>query len=112
LTTEVMVPAESPSFLVSSLDLKPVLKRLSAQSKAAIDVLVKLLESKDERTRMSAATKLLDFQVQIAKEINADQMQRLIAQVKLGSDAGGKSPLLVPEDKRPLVDFTTIREIS
>lgn len=114
-TVDVYVPAENklPSFLTDTIDLKRLLKNVASHSKPAIEALVACLASKDEKIRLTAASKLLEFQVQIAKEINADQMQRLIAEVKLSGRAGSKTTTdLVPEDRRPIVDFTTIREIE
>ena len=101
---------EVPSFLNGGIDLKRLLKDVAKQSKTAVEALVGLLGSKDEKTRLAAAKALLELQVTVAKEINADEVNRLIAEVKLT----GASKALIPveEDDRPLVDFTTIREVS
>lgn len=111
--TVMVVQPDAPSFLANTVDLKRLLRAVSRESAKAIDVLVKLLESKDEKTRLTAATKLLEFQVQVADKISTDQMQRLIAQVKLQGVTQGK---LVPVDgqqpNRPLVDFATVREVQ
>lgn len=102
---------DSPSFLKQSIDLKRLLKDVSRQSKPAVDALVGLLSSKDEKVRLAAAKSLLDLQVSVAKEVNQDQIQRLIAEFKLNS-ANGKSLVPLEEDDRPMVDFTTIREVK
>lgn len=101
---------EVPSFLHGGIDLKRLLKDVAKQSKPAVEALVKLLESKDEKVRLTAAKTLLELQVTVAKEINADEVNRLIAEMKLQ----GASKALVPveEEDRPLVDFTTIREVK
>lgn len=104
---------ELPSFLDDKLDLKRLARDITRHSSAAVDALVALLGSKDEKIRLSAATKLVEFQVQIAKEISADQMQRLIAEIKLVR--APKQKLVEadsPGQNRPLVDFGTIRQIS
>lgn len=101
-----------PSFLDDKIDLKKLAREISKATSTAVDVLMKLLDSKDERVRLEAAKKLVEFQVQIAKEISADQMQRLIAEIKL---VRAPTQKLVPADegkKRPLVDFSTIREVK
>jgi len=113
VSTSVMVELqqEVPSFLTQSIDLKRLLRDVSKQARPALDALIGLLASKDEKIRLTAAKTLLELQVSVAKEINTDQMQRLIAEVKLT----GASKRLVPigeDDNRPLVDFTTIREID
>lgn len=114
-TVLVMQP-DATNFLDSPVDLKKLLRAVSKESAKAIDVLVKLLESKDEKTRLTAATKLLDFQVQVADKISTDQMNRLIAQVKMRA-MGGPQKLVPLEDggdkpQKPLVDFGTVREIQ
>jgi HEAT repeat protein len=103
-----------PTFLDDKIDLKKLAREIVKASSAAVDVLVKLLESTDERVRLQAATKLVEFQVQVAKEISADQMQRLIAEIKLVRapqqklvDANNPS-----KPNRPMVDFSTIREVK
>lgn len=114
-TTTVMVAqSDTPSFLEDSVDLKKLLKALTKESAKAIGVLVKLLESADEKTRERAAVKLLELQVTVAEKISADQMQRLIAQVKLTRPTGTLVPLGGEGQgkQRPLVDFSNIQEIA
>lgn len=98
-----------PSFLDEKIDLKKLARDISKATSKGVEVLVSLLDSKDERVRLAAATKLVEFQVQIAKEISSDQLQRLIAEIKMVRQPQQK---LVPLDgpQRPVVDFTTIRE--
>jgi hypothetical protein len=104
-----------PSFLEEKVDLRRLARDISRASSKAVDILIKLLDSKDEKIQLEAAKKLVEFQVQVAKEISTDQMQRLIAEIKLVRAPQQK---LVPADdgdagtKRPVVDFTTIRAIS
>lgn len=107
---------ELPSFLDDKIDLKKLAREISKATSAAVEVLLKLLESKDERVRLEAAKKLVDLQVQIAKEISTDQMNRLIAEIKLVR-APQKNLIEAPDggngDKpKPVVDFTTIRTIE
>jgi len=112
----VVTQEPNPSFLNDNIQLKDLLKKVSRETKKAIEVLVSAMDSADERIRLQAATKLLEFQVTIAKEINADQMQRLIAEIKLNRQPASKLIPVAPEDeeakkKRPIVDFSTIREV-
>lgn len=111
----IMVVKPEPSFLDDTVDLKKLLKALTKPSAKAIETLVKLLESKDERTQLTAAKALIEMQVQVADKISADQMQRLIAQVKLKQPSGTLVPLGTEggtQKQRPLVDFGNIREIA
>lgn len=113
----VVLQEENPSFLVGGLDLKKLLRDLSKHSKTAIDKIVVLMESKDEKVALAAAKTLLEMQTQVAKDMNTDQLQRLIAQVKLNL-GGGKR--LIPlkgeeedeENRKPVVDFTTIQAVK
>ena len=113
-TTSVVVvmQEEAPSFLTNSVDLKKLHTDIKRHTKAAIEALVSMLDSTDQKIKLTAATKLLEFQVAVAKELSSDQMQRLIAEVKLVKNP--KSNLVPVEDhkSRPLVDFTTIRSVE
>lgn len=106
---------EDLSFLTNSVELKQVARKLTQASSKAVEILLKCLESKDERVQLQAATKLLEFHVNVAKEVSHDQMQRLIAEIKLAR--GGKTKLIDAPGgeggkKRPIVDFTSIRQIN
>lgn len=108
-----VIEVDTPSFLTNGIDLKRLLRDVSKQTRAAIDALTGLLSSNDEKIRLGAAKALLDLQVTVAKEISVDQMQRLIAEVKL--NAGSRRLLGSGEDEdtsRPLVDFTTIQKVD
>lgn len=104
-----VVLTDVPDFLDTPADLKKLLRSVSAQAKPAVEALVGLLVSKDEKIRLTAATKLLELQMMIAKEINSDNLNRLIAQVKIGNKKlfpGSDDP------DKPLVDFTTVRSVE
>lgn len=114
VTLVVETQPELPSFLDDKIDLKRLAREISKSTSKAVEVLVGLLESKDERVRLQAATKLVEYQVQVQKEISADQMQRLIAEIKL---LRAPTKKLVEADNpgganRPVVDFSTIRKIE
>jgi hypothetical protein len=114
-TTPVVVElqTEQQSFLNDSVDLKKLQKELKKVSKAAIEVMVKILENdkSSDEMKMKAAMKLLDLEIEVAKVISADQLQRLVADIKL--IRGPKQLVPVGEDKnRPLVDFHTVRSIE
>lgn len=101
-----------PSFLTETVDLKRIAKDLGKASSKAVEILLKMLESKDERVQLQAATKLLEFHVSVAKEISSDQLQRLIAEIKIARPANGKQLVDASGPKKPVVDFTTIRTIG
>jgi HEAT repeat protein len=115
LTVTAVVKEQTTSFLSDELQLKALAKALSKLNKETINVLEDLLKSKDERVRMQVAFKLLDLEVDVKKVISQDQMQRLIAEIKLNQASTTKQLTAEQEDKnknRPIVDFTTIRTIS
>lgn len=105
-----------PSFLAEKIDLKRLAREIGKASGTAVEVLVKLLESKDEKVRLQAATKLVELQVQVQKEISSDQMQRLIAEIKLVRGGGKKTLVQVGDGtggkKPPIVDFSQIRQLD
>lgn len=86
--------------------LSKVLKALTAESQDAVDILVGLMTSDktDDKTKLAAASKLLDLQRQVAADINQDELQRLIANVKFG----GPRQLELEDDDTPQIDFTTV----
>ena len=100
-----------PSFLRGSIDLKRVLRDVSKQSKTAIEALVGLLSSEDERVRANAAKTLLELQVTLAKEVNNDQITRLIAELRWTNNPKTLVPLDDDDDMTPIVDFSQVREI-
>jgi HEAT repeat protein len=113
VTATVVLTEQNPSFLEEKVQLQKLSKELSKASKEAIEILLSLLTSKDERIRMQAAIKLLEFEIDVKKAISQDQMQRLIAEIKLNRDPQTtKIPLEADGKKRPIVDFSTIRQID
>lgn len=110
---QVVLPEES--FLSGGLDLKKLLRDLSKHGRTAIDKLVKLMENDDPKVALAAAKTLLEMQTTVAKDMNTDQLQRLIAQVKLGRGTKTLVPVGEKDDEendRPVVDFTTIRQVK
>jgi plasmid stability protein len=110
----VALQVKKHSFLDDEVQLKKLSRELSKASKDAIDVLVEMLQSEDKRMKMQAAIKLLELDVEVKKTISQDQLQRLIAEVKL---SGTGSKTLEIEDgserkNRPIVDFSNIRSIE
>jgi len=107
-----LVREQTPSFLADSVDLKATARLLKAASKPAVDALLACLESSDERIKLSAASKLLEYGVDVAKAVSQDQLQRLVAEIKLKHNPTNR----LIEDNKPtntvLVDFSTIREID
>jgi hypothetical protein len=118
VSVSVVTKEENPSFLNDKVKLDKLSKELSKVSKEAIDVLVTLLASSDEKVRMQAASKLLEFDIDVKKAMSNDQMQRMIAEIKLNRQPQTKLvPLSQDEEEeqrknRPVVDFTTIRSIA
>lgn len=112
----VVLQEENPSFLVGGLDLKKLLRDLAKHSGKAIERLVILMSSQDEKVALTAAKTILEMQTQVAKDMNTDQLQRLIAQVKLNLGGGKRLIPMKGEDEedsgKPVVDFTTIQAVK
>lgn len=110
-STSVALQVKRRSFLDDEIQLKVLSRELSKASKDAINVLVDMLKSTDSRVRMQAAIKLLEFDIDVKKAISSDQIQRVIAEIKIG----GGSKTVELEDgskKKPIVNFTEIRSIT
>lgn len=82
--------------------LSKLLKSLTAESQDAVDVLVALTKSTDEKIKLAAATKLLEFQESVAKSIENDALMRVMANAKYG----GPKELAEGEDETVLIDYT------
>ena len=111
----VVVKDKPMTFIKESNELTKLLKRLERASEKAVDVIENIMEtSKDEKVQMAAATKLLEFQVATSKEINTQNMQNMIAEIKLNRDGGGLKGIGHGDasDNVPLVDFGTIKTID
>lgn len=111
----VVYTTKQQSFLDDGIDkalksLKLELKRVSGD---AVKALVKFLtdEKAEPKLRLQAATALLDFQVKVADKISADQIARLIAEVKL-NPTGSKRLTTDDDDDMPAVDFGTVQSIG
>lgn len=107
-----VVVLEQKSFLSDSINLKQLHRLLKTHGEAAIGILVAALQDKDVRVRMQAASKLLDMQILVAKEINADQMARLIAEIKIANGPKRLGATEEDENLTPIVDFTNVRAIE
>lgn len=112
----VAVKETNPSFIRRKGELSQLLKSLTRVSEDAVSVLIDAMtdSSVDKKTKISCAEKLLDFQISVAKEVNSDNMQRLIAEIKLNKQPMGSSLEAIEAEKnsRPVIDFTTIREAN
>lgn len=107
MSDQVLV-VDTPSFLNDGIDLKTALAHLTKQQKVAVDTLVKLLKDDDPKIKLGAATKLMEFSIEVAKIINTDSLQRMIAEIKIGR---GKR-LVDQPPARPMVDFGTIQQVG
>lgn len=99
---------EVQSFLSGGVDLKRLLREVAKQTRPAVEALVQLLGSKDEKVKLMAAKALLELNINVATAISDDQLKRLIAETKIGN---GPKRLVDANSNIPLVDFTTIREV-
>jgi len=115
MTNIVTVQETTPSFVRSKhKELAKVHKKLDILSLQMIDFLMSNIENKevDIKLRMQYADKLLGYHVQVSELVNKDNLQRMIAQIKVGGKItpSGSS---VGDERRaiPVVDFDNIVEI-
>lgn len=105
------------NFLREEHELTKLAKALDKASKKAVEFLQSVLEDvkADGLRRQQAAEKILTFVLAASKQINDDNMARLIAQAKLVGAKG--SPLPLGDGKRstapqgPKLDFDNVRTV-
>lgn len=88
--------------------LSKLLKSLTAESQDAVDTLVALMKSTDQKIKLAAATKLLEFQESVAKSIENDSLMRIMANAKYG----GPKQLDYEDDDSPDVDFSVVQQVE
>ena len=79
-------------------------------SEAAIKAIEEGLSSQDEKIRISCADKLLGHLEAMSKEVNSDQITRLIAEIKF--NRRGPAGNLIPQDEKSpmaVVEFDKVR---
>lgn len=89
--------------------LNNLLKELTLETEGAVKTLKELLTSADDKIKLQAASKLLEFTASVSEAINEDDLKRLFMQSKHEAAGGGKG--LIPDDDTPLVDFNQIQDV-
>jgi hypothetical protein len=108
--SQLLVVKENICFTEDEIQLRKLLKELDKASKEAVEILLECAKSRDDRVRLQAASKLIEFKIDVTDKINADKIQRMIAELKLNGKSSNGS--LVPTSATPVVDFTKIRTIE
>lgn len=88
--------------------LAKTIKLIDKETEVIVETLVELLKSEDEKVRLQAAAKLMDYQIAIAEHINRDEIQRVLLELKNPTGSRG----LVEDDNSPSIDFSTIQNIE
>ena len=117
--SELTIPNEDTAQVVTFLKEKHELTKLLKSLDTAATKAVKLLtdtmnnDKTDEKTRLECANKIIGFYMAASKQINDEDMARLIAQVRLGGNNGGfkLKPGTSSPAAPPALDFTNIREV-
>jgi hypothetical protein len=102
-----LVPTKEQPVFKKTHELAKLVRDLKKISKKAIEVLERGLDSQDERVRMIAAEKLLKFYTDSAKDVNEDELKRLLLEVKLRGMVGAGSTAQ-EDDDAPALDFDNI----
>lgn len=89
-----------------SHELKSLLRSLNKETENAVEIIVSLMQSPDEKMRLAAATKLLDMHKEVSVIINTDDIQRML----LESKNPDRNRTLI-EDDTPMVDFETVQDV-
>lgn len=88
--------------------LDSLLKGLKKETDGALEIIVKCMESADEKLRFSAASKLLDMRKECEVIINTDDIQRMLLESKNPERSRG----LVEDDDTPLIDFENLQDVN
>lgn len=92
------------------------LKMLDKANKQAIETLIEIMQAPDQDTkiRIMCADKITSLWDSAAKSAANDQLQRLVAQARLGGQGGMKTLVNSEQDSRPKVsvDFSTIKSLD
>lgn len=104
-----------PTFVKKKHELDKLLKSLEKAVPEAVALLVEIMS--DDKVpvdvRMKCASKLIDSKIDTVKQINADEMARLVAEYKIGSGGKliGRGSTAEEKDNTPALDFDNIREV-
>lgn len=88
-------------------ELQKVIKGLSKGSEKALERLLKLVDSTDEKIALSAAKTWLDTLKEMQGQVEKQELQILLVNAKISGPR-----LQGVEDNTPLVDFNNIQEIN
>jgi hypothetical protein len=102
-----LVEARAQPIFKKEHELTDLLKKLKKLSKKTIEVLEQGLESKDERIKQQAANKIMDYLISMSKEVNQDQLARLVLEVKTSGLIGAGSTA-TQDDNTPELNFDEI----
>lgn len=113
----VLTPQNAPDFTKDRIKLQKLLKTLDKASKEAVEVLIKIMNStEDEKLKADCAKQIVNFYIAIAEKVNADAMQRMVAEARLGNGSKNLIPIgQAPADgkpNRPVVNFNEIRDVN
>ena len=116
VSVNVITQEANPSFLTDSIQLKKLLKDLNKASTKALETLITVMDTtKDEKLKAQCAKDILQMTVQTNKEVNTDQMQRLIAEIKLCRNPQNRTIQLEDADSEktapPIVNFGVIKVV-
>lgn len=102
-----------PSFVRKKHDLDKLSKKLAKEVEAAVDALINILETtKDEKVRLAAAKSLIEYNIDVSDKINKDEMQRLIAEVRLNpTGAAGRLEADSSGISRAVINFNEIQDV-
>lgn len=105
---------EGTIFIRKKHELTDISKKLDTVTDEAIDLLAETMrdDKASRKERLECARDILDYKVSIADQINKDELNRQIAEIK----AKGLSTPLVPADgtpkpSAPRLDMQTIQKV-
>jgi hypothetical protein len=115
VSVTVVQQAQPQSFLTEKINLTKLQSKLNKAAEKALDTLISIMEeTEDEALKARCARDIIGMGIDVTKEINQDQFQRLLAEIKFSRPTTKTLAVETEESKvnRPTVDFTTIRTLD
>lgn len=101
------------TFLRKKNDLDKLLKLLTKEQEAAVKVIADIMhDTKDMKEKKDCAEIILRLKISVSESISKDEIQRLIAEVRLDPSNGAKQLEADDMPSRPILDFNTIQEVN
>lgn len=108
---KVFVASDNPTFIRKKHELTDLQKLLAKNSALAVQVLIDTMNKEDQtdKEKRECAKLLIQYDIEVSKAINQDNMARMIAEIKMNGN--NSKSLHVEDDNTPLVSFDEVQAV-